>query len=125
MSGRLVGQGDRDLSAAGPHDHTVSPDLGGSARGHRRRSVLAGQRRIEKRYGCRDLDRSGHDSILSQAMNRAIDSATAAGFSEPSTSTVVVIVACTAPSSGAMLLISARARILAPTGTGVRKRTLL
>ena len=61
----------------------------------------------------------------SQPMNRTIDSATAAGLSEPSISTVVVRVACTAPSSWSTLAISARARILAPTLTGVMKRTLL
>jgi hypothetical protein len=60
-----------------------------------------------------------------QPMNRAIDSATAAGLSEPSTSTVTATVACTAPSSLATLAISARARSLAPTFTGVMKRTLL
>ena len=89
----------RDQSAAGPDDHTVSPHLGGGAQGHRRRGVLAGQRGIEKRYGCRDLDRSGHDAVLSQAMKRTIDSATAAGLSEPSISTVTITVACAAPSS--------------------------
>ena len=61
--------------------------------------VLAGQRGIEKRYGSGDLDRSGDDAVLSQPMNRTIDSATAAGLSEPSISTVTVTVACTAPPS--------------------------
>ena len=39
------------------------------------------------------------DAVLSHAMNRTIDSAAAAGLSEPSISTVTVTVACTAPSS--------------------------
>jgi NAD(P)-dependent dehydrogenase (short-subunit alcohol dehydrogenase family) len=50
-------------------------------------------------YGCFNLDRPGNDAVLSQPMKRTIDSATAAGLSDPSISTVTVTVACTAPSS--------------------------
>jgi NAD(P)-dependent dehydrogenase (short-subunit alcohol dehydrogenase family) len=56
--------------AASPDDHAVSPNLGGPTRGHRRRGVLAGQRRIEKCYGCGDFDRPGYDAVLSLSAPR-------------------------------------------------------
>ena len=60
-----------------------------------------------------------------QPMKRTMDSATAAGFSDPSISTVVLRVACTAAVELGHCGDRARARSLAPTRTGVMKRTLL
>jgi alkylation response protein AidB-like acyl-CoA dehydrogenase len=58
------------VATASPDDHAVSPNLGGRTRGHRRRGVLAGQRRIEKCYGCGDFDRPGYDAVLSLSAPR-------------------------------------------------------
>ena len=52
-----------------------------------------------------------------------MDSATAAGFSDPSISTVMVTVDWAAPGSSATSVMTARARMRAPTFTGEMNRT--
>ncbi len=54
-----------DQSAAGPHGSRRScPTWVAAARGHRRRRVLAGQRRVEIRHRAGDLGRPGLDPVL-------------------------------------------------------------